>query len=76
MKRGIEYSSRENRQLATIYGLPTDVHMHPRIFDPRFPYLPEIPNGRAGVDIYTEEALRSVNEDIMGVLAVEYPPQA
>src|SRR3569833_300948 len=54
MRRGIEIAHNVGR----IFGAPTDVHMHPRIFDPRYAGLPEIPNGKAGVDLYTATALR------------------
>lgn len=54
MKRGIEMDDSSAR----IYGTITDVHMHPRIFDPRFLGLPDIPNGKAGVSLYTRTALR------------------
>lgn len=55
MKRGIEM----NDDSATIHGMTTDVHMHPRIFDPRFVSRPDVPNGKAGVSLYSRTALKS-----------------
>ncbi|HVX58362.1 MAG TPA: hypothetical protein VG964_01335 [Candidatus Saccharimonadales bacterium] len=55
MKRGIEMSDTSAR----IHGMTTDVHMHPRIFDPRFVSRPDIPNGKAGVSLYSRTALKN-----------------
>lgn len=45
---------------ARINGPITDVHMHPRIFDPRFfgTELGDIANGKAGLHMYSQAALR------------------
>jgi hypothetical protein len=59
MKQGIEISREGKEPYIDIYGAITDVHMHPRIFDNRFPDEPDIPNGKAGLPVYTEAALRA-----------------
>lgn len=42
---------------ADIRGPITDVHMHPRLFDPRFYNQPDSPNGKAGIHMYSKAAV-------------------
>jgi hypothetical protein len=51
LPRGQEYPN------IYIYGAITDPHMHPRNFDTLLPQQPSIPNGKAGLELYTRGAV-------------------
>lgn len=59
MKRGIDFLPKGQPNRIYVHGAITDVHMHPRLFDARFPDAPAIPNGKAGMSLYSQNALKN-----------------
>lgn len=57
MKPGLRFEKIADTEFAVIEGVVTDVHNHPRLFDPLFPLEPGIPNGKAGIRVYSKTAL-------------------
>lgn len=59
MRHGLEVTGRNGKRYADFDGAIADVHTHPRIFDVRLDGQPEILNGKAGIGLYSEVALKN-----------------